>query len=465
MIVEMIEADTGTPSGASPVTTGPHLRLLPVLKELPASAFMEAPSDLKFSYHGLQDDEGSKNESNGNSRGLRRSFDRILQLRSMLTESNKGGGKVLLNSCVPRPCEELAGKNNGRVPPSTSSVVVLRMLYLLLRSGISPSESFYRQIFQILWHNKHAAVAEALLMAMENYMSPPPSVTSWPASSPNFGWMAPTKYHYFSALKAHAAAGQSESAIALLKRMGDRVKPDLTHYNAVISACGRAGKPLDATMILWSTIPMNNLEPDSYSYQEAICACAKYESTQGKTKEVTDFDFESGEKDVQVLLNYPELSTAFDLIRETKRVGGVIATQKAYEVVMATLARLEDYPRACELFRMWYSDLFGVQRASGAFLRAFKHCAVLHHGYDLMEGGAWPPAGLVSFLDENLRGDGKGGDAMQKSKKKRRCHFCDNFIRRVLFCDKAAIQFIERVRDHEEQEEQEDEEDEEKYDG
>ena len=53
----------------------------------------------------------------------------------------------------------------------------------------------------------------------------------------------------------------------------------------------------------------------------------------------------------------------------------------------------------------------------------------------------------------------------KKAKKKRRCHFRDNFIRRVLFCDKAAIQFIERVRDHEEQEEQEDEEDEEKYDG
>ncbi|GMH60074.1 hypothetical protein TL16_g02964 [Triparma laevis f. inornata] len=287
---------------------------------------------------------------------------------------------------------------------TTSSVTALRILYLMLHLGppnALPDLQTYSLVFKILEMNNHCRTSLALLNNLSNYIPPPPSLEFHKRSSPSYGFIPPTPNIYFTVLLSLCKVpGQSSSALNLLLQMRKTLTPPSPrHYTCVIRSFGRDNLPLDATILLWNTMPLHNLPPDKYTYEATIRACSTF-STYPRT-EVPHMHkhFEVSER--------PELKTAFQILKEADE--NVSPTLKSYECILEACCRLPnptdpEYSFSLnvskETFKLWSKTSLPV----GRVVSTFKFYLIRYYVDEIMGGDKWPTSGISGELGSCLEG-------------------------------------------------------------
>ncbi|GMH80726.1 hypothetical protein TrST_g14349 [Triparma strigata] len=285
---------------------------------------------------------------------------------------------------------------------TASSVVAVRAVYLMIREGgdCLPDNTTWEIVFKILEMNRHSQTALSLLNKMSNYIPPPPSFPSHRRSSPSYGFSPPTSSMFFTVLLSLCKTpNQSSAALKLLLSMRNTTfQPTPAHYTAVIRSFGRDNKPLDATMLLWNTMPLNGLTPDPHTYEAAIRACADY-------KEMPRTEVSNRPKHFEVS-DRPELPTAYKLLLEASSKFPSSVTPNSYLYILHAISRLPspfDPPQTHQYSLDTFSlHLHSSPSPSPLILKAFKHNLLLYHISTIMSSSHFPPQPLLSDLDSIL---------------------------------------------------------------
>eukprot|EP00520_Triparma_pacifica_P006136 CAMPEP_0118665636 /NCGR_PEP_ID=MMETSP0785-20121206/18731_1 /TAXON_ID=91992 /ORGANISM="Bolidomonas pacifica, Strain CCMP 1866" /LENGTH=790 /DNA_ID=CAMNT_0006559781 /DNA_START=131 /DNA_END=2500 /DNA_ORIENTATION=+ len=301
------------------------------------------------------------------------------------------------------------GTKKGMESKYASSIVSLRLLYWLLREGHKPSPGLFGGVMLCLSLDGCSEAARRVVHEMEQYIESPDG--KWDKGDMNFGWAHPDRIHYHYLLRSYAEAGDAEGALKALKDMRSRYLPNVHQFEAVIKACGRSRRPLDATMLFWTTMPMNDIKPRAKTFEEVITGCLwSVDGNDGNT--------------------LSELNAAYQVLEEMRKEG-LEPSQKTYIAFLRVAIMLQDFDMATKFLKEWYEGLEIGKEPSKKLLSLYVKCGIIEHGNYLLEGGSWPP--------HSLREDVEGMLGKKKVKEGGRVdNRVDSTIRRQLLEDKVG---------------------------